>query len=70
MVRVVFSRGEANLNQIIRETRLNHRSVTNHLKYLVSVGLVEEIRVGRLRLFRPNWLNPKARRLEELLTLF
>ncbi len=58
------------MNQIIRETRLNHRSVSSHLKYLVNAGLVEEIRVGRLRLFRPNWLNPKARRLEELLTLF
>ncbi|MEM0026114.1 MAG: ArsR family transcriptional regulator [Zestosphaera sp.] len=70
VLRVVLERGEVNINQIIRETKLNYKTVRKHVNYLVSVGLIEELRVGRLRLLRPNWLNPKVRRLEEFFNFF
>lgn len=70
VLRVVLERGEVNINQIIRETKLNYKTVRKHVNYLVSVGFIEELRVGRLRLLRPNWLNPKVRRLEEFFNFF
>lgn len=69
VLKIVFDRGEVNISQIIRETGLNHKLVSKHLKYLVDSGLIEEVKIGRLRLFRPNWLNPKARTVEGLLNL-
>jgi len=70
VLRVILERSETNINQIIRETKLNHKTVRKHVNYLVSEGLVEEVKVGKLRLLRPNWLNPKVRRLEEFLSSF
>lgn len=70
ILRVILGRGEVNINQIIKDTKLNYKTVCKHVNYLVSVGLVEEVKIGRLRLFRPNWLNPKTRRLEELFSSF
>ncbi|MEM2005726.1 MAG: winged helix-turn-helix domain-containing protein [Zestosphaera sp.] len=69
VLKIVFSKGEANISQVVRETGLNHKLVSKHLKHLVDAGLVEEVRIGRLRLFRPNWLNPKARIVEELINI-
>lgn len=70
ILRVILERGEININQIIKDTRLNYKTVCKHVNYLVSAGLVEEVKIGRLRLLRPNWLNPKTRRLEELFSSF
>lgn len=70
ILRVILGRGEVNINQIIKDTKLNYKTVCKHVNYLVSVGLVEEVKIGRLRLLRPNWLNPKTRRLEELFSSF
>lgn len=70
VLRVILRRGEVNISQIIKDTRLNHKTVCKHVNYLVGVGLIEEVKIGRLRLLRPNWLNPKTRRLEELFSSF
>ncbi len=70
VLKVILERGEVNINQIIKETRLNYKTVNKHVNYLVNAGLVEEVRVGRLRLLRPNWLNPKTRKLEEFFSIF
>lgn len=70
ILRVILEKGEVNVNQIIRETKLNYKTVCKHVDYLVNAGLVEEVRIGRLRLVRPNWLNPRTRKLEEFLSSF
>lgn len=70
VLRAILKRSETNISQVIRETRLNYKTVRKHVNYLVSEGLVEEVKVGRLRLLRPNWLNPKVRRLEEFFSSF
>jgi DNA-binding transcriptional ArsR family regulator len=70
VLRVILEKGEVNISQVIKETKLNHKTVHKHVNYLINAGLVEEVRVGRLRLLRPNWLNPKTRRLEEFFSFF
>lgn len=70
VLKVILEKGEVNINQIIKETKLNYKTVCKHINYLINSGLVEEIRVGKLRLVRPNWLNPKTRKLEEFFNSF
>jgi len=43
---------EINITQLTRETGLNHIQTKKYLKILVSLGLVEEKRFGRIRIFR------------------
>jgi len=62
--------GEANITNIAKATRLHHSAVEKHLKKLISLGIVEEQRIGRLRLFRIVWLNPKVSILRELIESF
>jgi len=59
--------GEANITNIAKATRLHHKVVEKHLKKLIELGLVEEQRIGRIRLFRIIWLSPKVMILRELL---
>jgi DNA-binding transcriptional ArsR family regulator len=70
VLRKLLSEGEMNLSQLIRATGLNYVTVTKHLKYLKEVGLVEELRIGRARIYRPKWVNPRTRLLEELIRDF
>ncbi len=67
VLKVVLRRGEANLSTIIRETGLNYISVIKHLNYLKHYDIIEEINLGRVRVYRPKWVNPRVRYIEEIL---
>ncbi len=70
VLKTIYELGEANITKIIKLTGLNYRSVINHLSYLLKVGLVEEVSIGRARIYRPKWVNPKSRVIEELISEF
>ncbi len=63
----VFRLGEANISRVVRETGLHHSIVARHLRKLVEVGLLEERRYGRIRLFRVNYTNPKTIVIRDLI---
>jgi len=63
---IVFH-GEINLTSIIKETGLNYNSVVKHLEYLKSHNIIEEINLGRVKIYRPQWTNPRVRYIEEIL---
>ena len=67
VLKELLSEGEMNLTQLIKVTGLNYNTVVKHLNFLTEVGLVEEIRIGRVKIYRPRWVNPKVRLIEELL---
>ena len=67
VLKELLERGEVNITQLIKLTGLNYVTTTKHLKYLVKVGIVEEIRMGRVRIYRPNWMDPRVRMLEEVI---
>ncbi|MCD6324629.1 MAG: helix-turn-helix transcriptional regulator [Desulfurococcales archaeon] len=67
VIKELILRGEVNLNQLIRATGLNYITVVKHLKFLQDAGLVEELRVGRSRIYRPNWMDPRMRLIEEVM---
>lgn len=60
---------EANITRIVREVDMHHRVVRKHLEKLVSLGIVEEKRYGRLRFFRLNFSNPKIRLIKTLIEI-
>jgi len=70
VLKTVLEKGEINITQLIKETGLNHRVVSKHLRYLIDSGIIEEIKLGRIRIYRPNWMNPKVRYLKELVKYF
>jgi len=70
VLKEILRRGEVNLTQLIQLTGLNYRSVVRHLNFLSRAGLIEEVRVGRARIYRPCWVNPKVRLLEEIINEF
>ncbi|MCD6084746.1 MAG: winged helix-turn-helix transcriptional regulator [Desulfurococcales archaeon] len=67
ILKLIIEYGEINITQLIKEAGLNHKVVSKHLEYLKNAGLVEEVKFNRMRIYRPNWINPKVRYIEELL---
>ncbi len=67
VLKALMDSGELNITQLIRNTGLNYRSVMKHLKFLMEADLIEELRLGRVRIYRPKWVNPKVRVIEEML---
>lgn len=67
ILKTLLEEGEMNLTQLIKSTGLNYKTVIKHLNFLISIGLVEEIRIGRIKIYRPRWVNPRVRLIEELL---
>ncbi len=70
ILKAIFENGELNLSKIIRLTGLNYKVVSRHIEYLKSKGIIEEFVLGRVRIYRPNWLNPKVRVIEEFIRMF
>ncbi len=70
VLKAIINSGEINLTQILHVTGLNYRTAIHHIDFLVRAGLIEEIRIGRARIYRPRWVDPRIRLLEELLSEF
>jgi len=68
VLKAIISSGEINLTQILHMTGLNYRAVIRHINFLVRAGLIEELRIGRARIYRPRWIDPRIKLLEELLS--
>lgn len=67
VLKTILLHGEINLTSIVRETGLNHTTVTKHINYLKSCNIIEEIVLGRVKIYRPNWVNPRVRYIDEVL---
>ncbi|MCC6044370.1 MAG: ArsR/SmtB family transcription factor [Acidilobaceae archaeon] len=67
VLRILLREGQVNISRLIRETGLHHRLVVKHLEELKRMGLVEERRYGRLRIYEANLQDPRVSALRELL---
>lgn len=67
VLKVLLSEGQANITRIVRESGLNHRLVEKHLEELVKMGIVQERRYGRLRMFMVDLRDPRVSGLSEVL---
>ena len=67
ILRLLLQEGQANITKIVRETGLHYNLALKHLDELKKLNIVEEIRVGRLRMFSLKFDNPRALTLMEIL---
>ncbi len=43
---------EVTISILVKKTKLKYETVSKHLKYLMDVGLVQEKKFGRMRVYR------------------
>ncbi|MEB3773484.1 MAG: ArsR family transcriptional regulator [Desulfurococcales archaeon] len=63
----LLEEGYANISRIARETRLHYKIVRKYLEEFKALGLVEERRYGRLRIYALNLSDPRIGALKDLL---
>ncbi|WXG43124.1 MAG: ArsR family transcriptional regulator [Promethearchaeati archaeon SRVP18_Atabeyarchaeia-1] len=51
IMRMLLRRGELNISEIVKLTKLNHNSVVQHLELLKRAGFVDEKNFGRIRIY-------------------
>jgi len=69
IIKILAINGELNISKIIKLTKLNHKIVITHLKYLIEEGIVQEKRYGKIRIFRFKEENIKAKYIKNLIKL-
>jgi DNA-binding transcriptional ArsR family regulator len=67
ILRLLLHEGQANITKIVRETGLHYNLALKHLDELKKLNIVEEVRVGRLRMFSLKFDNPQVLTLIEIL---
>jgi DNA-binding transcriptional ArsR family regulator len=64
---VLSNVGELHLSEIARKTDQSYSSTDRHLEELSEASIVEERDYGRVRMFRLNLENPRAKILRQLI---
>jgi len=70
VLKSLAERGEMNISEITRKTSLNHTTTSAHLRRLCDLGIVEEKRFGRIRIFRFKKEDPRAWAIQTLFESF
>ncbi len=67
ILRILAGIGELNISEIARRAGLNYATTNQHLLILENAGLVRHKKFGRIRIFRFNEENTRAKRIKELI---
>jgi DNA-binding transcriptional ArsR family regulator len=67
ILKILVDLNELNISEIARRTGLNYTTTNQHLQVLEATGIVRHKNFGRIRIFRFNEENPRARRIKELM---
>lgn len=70
ILKLLAKNKEMSISQIIRNTKLNHTSVKNHLTYLKSNNLVQEKIFGRIKIYRYKFENIRAKSLSKFIEIW
>jgi len=70
ILKILADIGELNISAIARRAGLNYATADQHLKVLEDYQLVKHKKFGRIRIFRYNEENPKARMIRQLMELW
>lgn len=66
ILRILAEIGELNISEIARRAGLNYATTNQHLHVLETYKLVRHKTFGRIRIFRYNDENPRARMIKQL----
>ena len=67
ILRIMSEIGELNISEIARRAGLNYATTNQHLQVLENYKLVRHKTFGRIRIFRYNEENPRARMIRQLM---
>lgn len=70
ILKILAEIGELNTSGIARRAGLNYATAIRHLQALEKAGLVRHKSFGRIRIFRFNEGNPRARIVKGLIDLW
>mgnify|MGYP003886480463 CR=1 FL=1 len=68
-VRILYlmaRKGSINITRLFKEAGLSYETTWRHLRRLLDLGIVKEVRLGRLRIFQLNEEHPLADRIVAL----
>jgi predicted transcriptional regulator len=67
ILRILSEIGELNISEIARRAGLNYATTNQHLQTLENHKLVRHKTFGRIRIFRYNEENPRAKMIRQLM---
>lgn len=67
ILKILAEIGELNISEIARRAKLNYTTTNQHLQVLETSGIVRHKNFGRIRIFRFNNDNPRAKSIKELI---
>ena len=67
ILKILAEIGELNISEIARRAGLNYTTTNQHLLVLGDHGLVRHKKFGRIRIFRFDEENPRARMVKRLI---
>ena len=70
ILRILSEIGELNISEIARRAGLNYATTNQHLRILEECMLIRHKTFGRIRIFRYNDENPRARMIRQLIELW
>ncbi len=70
ILRELAESNELNISELCRRVDLNHSSTKSHLEVLLSSGLIEEKRFGRIKIYRYKIEDLRARSLRSFFDLW
>jgi len=70
ILRILSEIEELNISAIAKRARLNYTTTNEHLQMLENAGLIKHKSFGRIRIYRFNEENVKARAIKDLMELW
>ncbi len=67
ILRILVEIEELNISEIARRAGLNYTTTNQHLQALENAGLVRHKRFGRIRIFRFNEVDSRAKLIKKLI---
>ncbi len=67
ILKILVDIGELNISEIARRAKLNYMTTNQHLQILETSGIIRHKNFGRIRIFKFNDENPRAKRIRELI---
>ena len=67
ILKILVEIGELNISEIARRAKLNYTTTNQHLQVLETSGIIRHKNFGRIRIFRFNNENPRAKSIKELI---
>ncbi len=70
ILKLIFELGALNVSEIARRTGLNFTSTDKHLRLLESEGVLQERTYGRVRMYRFDEAQVKAKAVQNLISVW